>query len=293
MKKTLIIGLVVVLMLGAIFALGQFTNNLSNLTAGNSAEVAPSMPIAEDRMANQEKMESASSAATVTGDKIIKNVSYQIRTKTYDEDVAFFQNLPKQFGGEIESVDQGVGYYTEADQRYYNVSYRIPTDKLTAFMQAVEDNRVIFHKSFNQYNVTDSYNQNEARLKTLLASQERYLALLNKAEAISDIIAIEQALTNVSSEIDWLSQQKDRYDKDIDYTAVSLNLIEVKASDALSGRQSFFGELRDAFLSGIATFFEGLRQLLILILRLWPILVLVGIGLSIYLIRRKKHKPTD
>lgn len=300
MKKPLIIGLVVVLVIASIFALGSLglmrTSSSFDYRGGVAADVAPmetaypeSVPMVEESI---EKGESQSPSFP-SGEKIIRDIRYEIRSKNFDEDRLFFDQLPNRFGGSVETLDQGSYYSGTIEQRYYNVRYRIPTDRLDSFIQELEKNRPIYHKYYNQYSVTDSYNQTEARLKTLKATEERYLELLTKATDIPDIISIEQALTNVQSEIEWLSLTKDQYDKDIDYTAVNVNLSEVLASDPLTGQITFWDQLKDAFLTGIATFFRGLSELIFLILRLWPILLILGIGLTIFLVRFKRKKPTE
>lgn len=291
-KKPLIIGLTALLLIAVIFALGS----RGILTRSTSAPQADMASMEEggyaDAPAELAKPAEDSVADYSDGsEKIIREISYQIRSKTFDEDLVFFQTIAEHYGGRIETIDQGANY--SGEQRFYHVTYRIPTEKLDAFMAELEKDRPIFHKYYNQYSVTDSYNQTEARLKTLQATEERYLALLEKAEKIEDIIAVEQALTNVQSEIEWLSMTKDRYDKDIDFTAVQVNLTEVLPSETLTGQSSFWAEIKDAFITGINVFFTCLKELILLILSLWPILILLAGGLTIYLLRRKRNKPTE
>ena len=303
MKKSIWITLIAGVVLVAIFALGSLPLFGARMTGDLIAPMTDSrdmseMPADIDTSDPMAPAEESKVDTRPSGEKIIRDIRYHLRTKTFDDDLAFLQQLPSQFGGSIETIDQGTRYAGAREERYYNVTYRIPTERLDDFLAEMEHDRPIYRKYYNQYSVTDSYNQTEARLKTLQASEDRYLALLEKAEEIVDIIAIEQALSNVQSEIEWLSRTKDGYDKDIDYTAVHVQLKEVLASESLSVQLTFWDKIKDAFVSGIAIFFDGLSQLLLLIIRLWPLLLVVAGIVSLMVWRRKRsrpdeHKPTE
>lgn len=288
-KKPLLIGLGGLLLLVIILI---FSARDPWFRMAQSPEV--DMAYMEEAMVAQAPAERAPGSQVGAADgseKIIRTLHYEIRSKSFDEDLPFFQAIADRFGGRIESIDQGAN--RSGDQRYFHVSYRIPTEKLSEFMEELEADRAIFHKFYHQYEVTDSYNQTAARLKTLQASEERYLALLEQAEAIEDIIAIEGALSNVQSEIEWLSQTKDGYDRDIDYTAVQVELNEVKASETLAGQTGFLAEIKDAFVTGINFFLTGLRNLVLWLVSLWPLVILLGLGLGVYWLRRKRNKPEE
>lgn len=301
MKKPIIIGLIIVLFLGAVFTLGYLSRyNPSSMGSGadGSPEYSRDVAAEEESMAPQAEPYPTDSIveqgeADRTGEKIIRDVRYEIRSKTFEVDLEFLTRLPDQFGGKVETVDQGTNYYGSDEQRYYNVTYRIPTDRLDDFLAELEKDRPIFHKYYNQYTVTDTYNQTEARLNTLIATEERYLSLLEKAESIEDIIAVEQALTNVQSEIEWLTITKDRFDKDIDYTAVRVSLVEVLASESLTGQSNFWDEIKDAFVTGMASFFAGLRNLILFFLKIWPLLILIAAGIVFFLVRYRRHKTKE
>lgn len=300
MKKPIIIGLIIVLFLGAVFTLG-YLSRYNPSSMGKSAAGSPEYSrdvAAEESIAPQAEPYPTDSIveqgeADRTGEKIIRDVRYEIRSKTFEVDLEFLTRLPDQFGGKVETVDQGTNYYGSDEQRYYNVTYRIPTDRLDDFLTELEKDRPIFHKYYNQYTVTDTYNQTEARLNTLIATEERYLNLLEKAESIEDIIAVEQALTNVQSEIEWLTITKDRFDKDIDYTAVRVSLVEVLASESLTGQSNFWDEIKDAFVTGMASFFAGLRNLILFFLKIWPLLILIAAGIVFFLVRYRRHKTKE
>lgn len=298
MKKSSWIAIIAGVVLVAIFALGSLKFFSDGMPGGLIAPMSQSrdMPAMEPQMDEAMPMERAEenkSQSKPSGEKIIRDIWYELRSKTFDDDLAVLQQLPLQYGGSIETIDQGTNYSGSREQRYYNVMYRIPTGRLDDFLAELERDRPIYRKYYNQYSVTDSYNQTEARLKTLKASEARYLALLEKAEEIVDIIAIEQAVSNVQSEIEWLTQTIDSYDKDIDFTAVRVNLREVLASDSLTAQLTFWDKVKDAFVSGIAIFFDGLTQLVLLIIRLWPLLLVIGGGISLFVWRRKRSKPTE
>lgn len=290
-KPLIIIGFVVIVLL-SIFILGNIAGG--SFKARGVQTEALSDQLAYDLAEPQAKMERQSemSEQTVSEEKLIRNVSYDLRSKEFEADLDFLKALPAQFGGRIETMDQGIRGASGQELQYFRGSFRIPTDRLEDFMSALEKDRIIEHKAYNQYSVTDQYNRSEARLKTLEATQTRYLELLAKAEQVSDILAIETELTNVQSEIEWLTNSLASYDKDMDYTLVEVQLREIGSHQALSG-PSLWDELRDAFVSGIASFILGVKILILLLIRIWPILLLMAIGVGIYFGRRKRKKTQE
>lgn len=227
------------------------------------------------------------------GDKLITDVYYQLNTKAFDQDAAFFNQLSGRFGAKIESINQGINYYDNRDSRYLYVTYRVPVKQLDAFLAELEKNRIIANKNFNQYDVTDSYDVISARLAVLQASQKRYMELLNKAERVEDIIAVEQALTNITMEIDGLATQRDSYDKDIEFTRVSVNLTEVPKGQSIDGSIDFWTKLVDTFKRAIFVFWTGLQQILLFFVMLWPFILLILALLIGYKYWRKHKKPQE
>ena len=76
-------------------------------------------------------------------------------------------------------------------------------------------------------NVSAAYYDTESRKTALETKRERLLALLEKAENMEDIIALESALSDVQYEIESLSGTLRDYDRLISFSTVEIYLSEV------------------------------------------------------------------
>lgn len=290
-KKIFIITLILLLVFSAIGYVSM--NGFNGMRAEQTADMPSAAPVPEDMSVVKQDEAPSATGMAAGAEKLITNVYYQLRTRQFDQDVTFFNQLGTRFGAKIESIDQGTNYYENSDRRYFNVMYRVPSVQLNAFMADLERDRIVSNKNFNQYDVTDSYDEVSARLAVLQASQKRYLELLAKAERVEDIIAVEQALTDITMQIDALTSQKDAYDKDIDFTRVGVYLTEVPAGESLDGSVSFWKQLQDTFVRALAVFWTGLRQFVLLLVMLWPFVLLIGAAVLIYKTVRRKKKTLE
>ena len=76
--------------------------------------------------------------------------------------------------------------------------------------------------------VTLQYVDLESHKKALVTEQERLLALMEKAETVEDIIAIEGRLSEVRYQLESMESQLRTYDNRIDYSTVELSITEVR-----------------------------------------------------------------
>lgn len=108
------------------------------------------------------------------------------------------------------------------------MTVRIPQEKLDDFVNAANEIGNITYKNESTEDVTLQYADIEDHIKTLNIEQERLWALLEKAESIDTIIALEQRLSNIRYELESYQTQLKRYDNKVTYSTVRIDLTEVK-----------------------------------------------------------------
>lgn len=91
-------------------------------------------------------------------------------------------------------------------------------------------------------NVTDEYYDIEARLKSLRTQEERLLALLEQSGSLEDIVQLEQALSDVTYEIEKLTGTLRNYDSLIEYMTVTIDLREVTRETEVTQAPVTLGE---------------------------------------------------
>ena len=171
--------------------------------------------------------------APETSRKLIKTVNILAETEDFDTLVPGLQKQVEALGGYIEyiSVYDVHSYYVEdqqVKQRCANVTARVPKEKLDGFLAQVGEQTNITRRSENVEDVTLQYVDLESHKKALVTEQERLLALMEKAETVEDIIAIEGRLSEVRYQLESMESQLRTYDNRIDYSTVELSITEVR-----------------------------------------------------------------
>lgn len=172
-------------------------------------------------------------AAPETSRKLIKTVNILAETEDFDTFVPGMQKQVEALGGYIESISvyDVNSYYVEdqrVKQRCANVTARIPKEKLDGFLAQVGEQTNITSRSENVEDVTLQYVDLESHKKALLTEQEKLLALMEKAETVEDIIAIEARLSEVRYQLESMESQLRTYDNQIDYSTLYLTIEEVR-----------------------------------------------------------------
>lgn len=162
--------------------------------------------------------------------KLIKTVDLTVETKEYDALMTELKNKVSSLGGYIEHMDtyNGSKYSNYRSSRSASMTIRIPKDMLNDFVDTVSGISNVVRRSDNVKDVTLSYVDMESRRNALQTEQERLLALLAKAENISEIITIEDRLSTVRYQLESMESQLRTIDNQVDYSTVYLNIDEVK-----------------------------------------------------------------
>lgn len=265
----------------------------SDAAASAPAASAPTADVAESAGSTSNGFKNYSSQADFSAirenAKLILRADIEAEAKDFDASEAAVQELTAQAGGYIESSSIGgnIGY------RWANYTLRIPQEKFETFLDQIGDTCHVTYTNTESTDVTESYYDTEARLATQKTKQERLLVLLEKAEVMEDIIALETALADVNYQIESLTGTLRHYDSLVGFSTITLNLNEVRDLTAIQETPSFRSELKQAFISGSRGFVDFVQELLLLLASCWPFLLalIVAAAILITVLRRRMPKP--
>lgn len=192
--------------------------------------------------------------------KLIKTYNLNVETEFYQEFSTELQNRIAAMGGYIQDMNEYKGSsYRGSESRYMYLTARIPTVNLDAFVSYVGSAANVTNKSLNVEDVTLQYVDLESRKESLEIEQERLLALLEKAESIDDIIALESRLSEVRYKLENQASQLRTYDNLVDYATVYIYLTEVEKYT--EPEPVSYGErISRAFKEGIENVWRGLKD---------------------------------
>ena len=192
------------------------------LCACGSADTASSAPAASYDMAYTEnaypaeaeeyggfavtggtQLESGSGAAPEgSPEKLIYSASATVETTEFDGTIEKLSALVEQYGGFVESSSvNGSNYYTQSrgysSTRYASYVIRVPSDKFSALMGSLSTLGNVPYSHTYTENITAQYYDTDARLSAYQTQEARLLEMMEAAETVEDLIAIEEKLTEM------------------------------------------------------------------------------------------------
>ncbi|MCS7103167.1 MAG: DUF4349 domain-containing protein [Candidatus Korarchaeum sp.] len=153
----------------------------------------------------------------------LRNVTISVYMKLQVGDINSAQQrlseVASRYGGYVQSssVYEGGGYFT----------LRIPAGKVESALNDVRTLGKVEREEKSVEDVTEQIIDVETRLKSLKATESRLLALLDKAEKVSDIIEIEDKLSQVRQQIEWLEASRKNLQLMVSYATISVELRKV------------------------------------------------------------------
>lgn len=216
----------------------------------------------------------ASTAVTDSARKRIQYVNISMESTEYDSSLTAIKTKCAELGGYIESSNEYGLDSSGRGSRSASITFRIPQENLNAFTSGVETAGNILSFTTDTDDVTESYYDIEARLASLEAQRDRYMALLEKAEKMEDILVIDSALTEVIYEIESYTGTLNKYDALVAYSTVNLNLREVVELTEAEPVDPTFGErIASAFLDSTESFVEMMQSIVVGVAAAMPFLI--------------------
>lgn len=159
--------------------------------------------------------------------KLIRRVTMEVETLEFDSLTQMLEKEILSLGGYIENSSIQGKRHDFDNRRYSEYVIRIPSNRMGEFEKKVEENANITMKNESTEDITLQYADTESRLKSLEVQQERLLALLEKADTLEEIIALESRLSEVRYELELHGKTLRTYDNLVDYATITLYIQEV------------------------------------------------------------------
>ena len=259
-------------------------------TSDTTSESAATYDYAEDASAPESGEPSEVDLSEYdTSRKLIYNSYISLESKKFDEDVRTIKELVASNGG-----------YFESTSTYGNVEYgnrsasflaRIPADKYDAFMGSVGDVGSLTSKNESVDDITSSYVDVQARIKSLNTKLERLQELEANAENVTELLEIEDRINEVQYQIESYTAQMKTYDDQVDYSTVNIDISEVATYSEVKA-DSAWNRFSEAFRNSFVGFVSFLQGFVIGLIYLLPYLLIIGIIVLIVfcIVRRNKKK---
>ena len=271
----------------------------------------------EDQEKSKDKSDSDSSG--LTGDeaqkddknlaeKLVYTCTVTVETENYRDSIKDIRESIKKCNGFIESEYEygdasGYDYSSEVYEakdteiKHNKLIIRIPMDHYESFVSGMSAFGNVTEKNQDVENITKSYQDTETRIKALKTQENRLLEMMKKAETISDMITVEDRLTEVQSELEYYQNNLNTMDNKVNYGTVELSIHQVSRYTE-SPEISFGQKAKNRFEDGInviAGFFRGLALVIVFLAPILPIFLVLAfiIFLIIRGVRKKKRRISE
>jgi flagellar basal body-associated protein FliL len=230
--------------------------------------------------------------------KRIITADIQMQSVTFDEAVSAIAATVAKYSGYFENSSlYDNGYFNQGvKKRGASYSIRVPADQYLAFKQDILQSAHAVNVSESDQDVSEQFYDLESRLKTLRMQQDRYYALLEKADVMEDIVTLEKALADVQYQIEQYTTNLQKLSGRIDYATIRINLEEVyKVDDAKNMPTTLGGRIINALVNATKETINLMEDLLVGLVSLIPLLIiLIPVGLIVFfLFRRNKRKKRE
>ena len=199
------------------------------------------------------------------GAKLIRRAELSVQTEQFDQSVEALNRLVADCGGYFENASvYGGGRRDAYADRWGEYTVRVPAENYDRFLSGTGGLGYVTSRNESSQDVGEEYFDTEARLKTQQAKHERLLALLEKAETMEDIIALESALSEVEYQMEQYSSQLNRYDALIGFSTFTISLDEVsKVTQEVGETASLGARMAAGFQDSLRNLGEGFQNFLV------------------------------
>lgn len=225
--------------------------------------------------------------------KLIKSWSLVVEALAFDDLLTHIESTADKMGGYVESSSiSGISYGTDG-LRSAELTIRVPVEQLDSLVKDIKAEGNVTYEGKEKNDVTLQYTDVESHKTALNTEYDRLLEILEKAETVEDIVAIEARLSEVRYQLEYYESQIRTYDNLIEYGTVTLSIIEVKQETPVE-EQGIWTVIKEGFLNSLSNIGNGIKSIVINFMIAIPYLVVILlIVLAGYFIARIIKKGRD
>jgi hypothetical protein len=245
------------------------------------APMAPSMEKATTSTSGYQGGE-ANSTLPDTDRKIIRTGQITLEVTVIAKAIDEVATIATELGGYVVSSNK---YGTE-DRASGRVAIRIPATRFNeAFIKLRAIAVKVPNESTNSQDITEEYTDLKARLRNLEATEAQFLALLQQAKTVEEILKVQKELSNVRGEIERVKGRIQYFDRTTEMSLIEVNLQETKTvgKDGWSVLDTF-----KSAVNGLIGFGKVLANIVIWLVIFIPLWVIIW--LIVFFVRRWRKK---
>ncbi len=214
-------------------------------------------------------------------------LTVDVTSGSFDSKLADVRQLVELEQGFIAGTDAQVNPQLPDDRiRTGVISFMVPAKNFDETIDAVAKLGKVQNEHISGQDVSAQYVDLQARLANAEAQRNAMVALLQRAQSVSDIIAIQNQLGQITQQIEELKGQIQYLDHNTSFSTVTVNIVEAGAPAPLSANDNWgfataLGDAAHNFVTTINYMITGLGAI-------GPVLLLVALA---YFVWRRLGSP--
>jgi len=188
--------------------------------------------------------------------KIVKTGYMTLEVEDIAETLDEVAEMADELNGYVVS-----SYKYEYEQRVEGrIIIRVPFEKFEEALARLRQLAIaVPYENTIAKDITEEYVDLEAQLSNLLATEAQYLALMEKAETVEEMLKVQKELSNVRGEIEQIEGRMKYLEQTSETSLIEVDLEETKGlAEPWSASAAFQSAVR-----GLTTFGRGLATVLI------------------------------
>lgn len=226
----------------------------------------------------------AADEVTAAATHVIRTTEMSVEVRSVPKAVAAARSAAEGSGGLVESES------TERVDDVHDASHlvlRVPEDRYEDVLKRLTGAGRLLSRTSEAKDVTGQVVDVESRVATQRASVDRVRALMEKAERISDVVALEGELSRRQADLESLLAQRASLADRTSLATITLDLNEPDTSAATDDDPGFW----DAVTGGWDAFVTALRWIAMAIGATAPFLAAVALVLAVWRLVVRRRVP--
>ena len=163
---------------------------------------------------------------------VVRYGSLSLEVTDVDDALARVTTIVETAGGYISSSSRS----GEGEYLYLSVTLRVPAAEFSDIMASLRGEGEVLYEDIYSYEVTMQVLDLEARLENLRASEDAFLKLLDRAQTVADVVAVQSELSRIQGDIESYEAQLSSVKDQVEMASVMLSLsLPVSPINAASG----------------------------------------------------------
>jgi coenzyme F420-reducing hydrogenase alpha subunit len=212
---------------------------------------------AEMTYSNRERFDTVAGGGSADK-KIIQTAHVYMQTDQFDDTVAALRDIAVNVGGFIENSHLSDYYnhsrYSDRQPerlREFSITLRVPRESFDWAMFQVEGLALVRSSNQSAEDVTAQFFDLAGRLETKYIERERVLDMISRAETIEDLLALENRLGQINTDIERFQSQMTSIDRLSAFSTIHVQLNEVTTETLIISTEGLSARMNQAFTRSI------------------------------------------